>query len=304
MPDPSRFARIPDWFFDEDQNTSVDAILRRHGRRGGATRYGWHTRDKAAFCHRAAAFARRDAGKDETLALQVGSVVHEYLAELYSASMEGRSGETVVRRVQAIQADLEQAGWSRVAADAGRLFYAYRARYLERDEYLLRGKVVGVERELRHRLPWGEMYSGRADLIVEQSDGFLIVDHKTSADRGPDFLEGWVVDPGMLGLCWLLSQEPELQPVVGLSINGIIKTKEPGFDRRFYRPDTRLVREYLDQLRWQHAVGQLAELSGNPPNFAACFRGKSRCAWFDRCVYGLELGEESRSEGIEGEDEI
>jgi len=134
-------------------------------------------------------------------------------------------------------------------------------------------------------------YTARADMVLKLPDGYWLVDHKTTAARTGEFVEGWQVDPGIIGLMWAC--QPLFSPIRGVSINGVIKTKVPGFDRFMYALDQRMVDDWLAMMRYNMADKGIARLADWPPNFWACFRKMGprvgKCRFFERCVYGVIL---------------
>lgn len=275
------------WPADGSRRKTVDEILAEMGRRGGPTERGWHTRQAQFYCPREAAFDARAGGVHiESMPLAVGSIVHEYLAEHYACYMEDRSLDEAKAKAERTHELLCEAGHEDAANEARRLYFGYRAKYAVDDEYVRRGKIVGVEKKLYRELPWGDMYTVRADVVVECPDGFLIVDHKTSSKDDSEFREGWVVDPGMLGLEWASSKF--FKPIIGYSINGLVKTATPKYARMFFAASPRLVRDWLGMMRYRYLERQVATMAGNPPNFAQCLRRYGKCSWFTECVYGMK----------------
>jgi hypothetical protein len=275
------------WPADGTKRRSVDDILQEVGRRGGPTEHGWHTRQAQFYCAREAAFnARAGEVNEDRMSLSVGSITHEYLAEHYACHMEGRPLGDALAKMERTHALLCEHGHTDAANEARRLYVGYRVKYEHEDEYVRRGKVIGVEKKLYRQLPWGDMYTVRADVVVECPDGILIVDHKTSTKDDSEFREGWAVDPGMLGLEWASSKF--YKPIIGYSINGLIKTATPKYARMFFAASQRLVRDWLAMLRYRHLERQIAAIAGNPPNFSQCLRRYGKCAWFTECVYGMK----------------
>lgn len=266
---------------------SVDDILAEVGRRGGPTEHGWHTRQAQFYCAREEAFNRRAGSFDgDSLPLAIGSATHEYLAEHYACAMEGRSFDEAKDKVERTHALLCANGHEAAAQESRRLYYGHAVQYAQDDSYLRQGKVVGVEKKLYRELPWGEPYTVRADVVVSCPDGYLIVDHKTSGKDDAEFREGWAVDPGMLGLEWAAAKF--YRPIIGYSINGLVKTTKPKFTRMFFAASARLVRDWLAMMRYRHLERQVAATAGHPPNFAQCLRRYGKCTWFEECVYGIK----------------
>jgi hypothetical protein len=279
------------WFGPEPERKdrlSVDKIIEQLGRRGGPTRFGWHKRESQFKCARAARFDEVHAEKLEpTLALQVGSIAHEFLAERYTCAKESRPIVESNRKVDQLLALLRDNDWVQVADECWRIWNHYTAKWGpngELDSYVRDSKVAEVEVHLERTLPWGEPYTARADLVLKAPDGYIIVDHKTSDRNDADFKERWALDPQMLGLAWVASRT--YRPIVGYSMNGIVKTLKPDFPRFFFALERDRVRDWLGMMRYRFIERQVAALAGNPPNFAACI-GRGRCRWWERCVYRL-----------------
>ncbi len=275
---------------------TVDAVLVMVGRRGGPSEYGWHSQEAKHLCPRFAHYNSRAGGAfgDETsTALGVGSVFHEYLAERYASRNEGRTLMDVVEKVERTTSLLKQFGHETVADEARRLYYGYAVKYDPADEFVDRHKVLAVEKLFYRDLPWGQRYSGRADLVLEAPDGVIIVDHKTTRARDAEWQEGWILDPAQIGLQWLV--EREYKHVSGYYINGVVKTVKldtrTDFPRFFFASEKRLIREWLDMMRYRFVEHQNARLAGYPPNFAMCLTrrgdGFRRCRWFNACAVGL-----------------
>ena len=126
-------------------------------------------------------------------------------------------------------------------------------------------------------------------MVLKLPDGYWIVDHKTTAARTTEFVEGWQVEPGIIGLMWAC--QPVFSPVRGVSINGVIKTKVPDFDRFMYAADERMLADFVNMMQYKSVEAGVARLANYPPNYAACFRKMGahvgKCRFFSRCVYGM-----------------
>lgn len=279
----------------EGERKTVDEVLIVMGRRGGPSAHGWHSQENEHLCPRRAMFDRRVggpfAGTQTSLALAVGSILHEYLADRYARIAEDRTLEEVAAKVEATTVVLKQHGHDRAAEEARRLYYGYAVKYDPFDEFTANHKVVAVEQLLEHELPWGQVYSGRADIVLEAPDGLVIVDHKTSRARDMEFNEGWALDPAQIGLQWLATKK--YGRVVGYYINGVIKTQKPDYPRIFFRYEKRILRDWLAMMKYRHLERQMAAAAGYPPNFANCLvrRGEGgfrRCRWWDACALGIK----------------
>lgn len=271
---------------------TVDEVLIQLGRRGGPSEFGWHAGESAFLCPRKAFYDEKAGGSfggDSSVALGVGSVLHEFLADRYSSKLEGRTYAQVAEKVEKTYELLVANGHEKVADESRRLYYGYAVKYDVHDEFVSRCKVLAVEKLFFRDLPWGQCYSGRADLVLEDKDGIVIVDHKTTGRRDTEFDEGWILDPAQLGLQWLVARE--YKHVSGYYINGIVKTQKPDFPRFFFRAEPRLLREWLDMMRYRYVERQNAKLAGYPTNFANCLvrrgDGFRRCRWFNACALGL-----------------
>lgn len=274
---------------------TVDEVLVKMGRRGGPSEYGWHSGESKFLCPRKAYYDEKAGGFGDTTstALGVGSTLHEFLADRYATRLESRTYADTATKVDATVELLKEHGHEAVADEASRLYYGYAAKYDPTDEFVDHCKVVAVEKLFYRELPWGQMYSGRADLVLEAKDGIVIVDHKTSRSRDAEFNEGWVLDPAQIGLQWLVAHE--YKHVSGYYINGIIKTVKldtnKDFPRLFFASTPRLIRDWLDMMRYRHVESQMAKIAGHPMNFANCLvrrgDGFRRCRWFNACALGL-----------------
>lgn len=285
------------------ERQSLETLLNEFGRAGGPTEYGWHTHEPSFRCwreHRLNA-SEPTAGRTfgSQFALAVGTIVHELLAAYYqSFIVDGNgngNGKTFTpsgeKGPEALYELLCTNGYTDEANEARRLYEAYRSKYDGKDSYLAEDvKIMAVERLVRRDFPWGQPYTARADMVLRLPDGYWIVDHKTTAARTTEFVEGWQVEPGIIGLMWAC--QPEFAPIRGVSINGVIKTKTPDFDRFMYAMDERMIADFVAMLRYKWAEANVANLAGWPPNFAACFRKMGphvgKCRFFSRCVYGME----------------
>ncbi len=265
---------------------SVDDVLALVGRRGGPSEYGWHTLAAGFYCAREAHFnAFAPTGDEDSMALAVGSVAHEYLAEHYACHMEGRPLAEAREKVEKTHALLHKHGYEKAADEARRIYYAYWTSYVEGyDWYAAQGKVVAVEKKMYREFPWGQRYSCRADVVIHMPDGYLIVDHKTAREE-KQISDDWALDPGMIGLEWVAPKY--YRPIIGYSINGVVKLKQPKFKRVSFASSRRLVRDWLAMMKYRHLEQQIAEQAGYPANFAQCVRRYRRCQWFGLCVHGL-----------------
>jgi hypothetical protein len=274
----------------------LENLLNDFGRIGGPTEYGWHTFEPSFRCWREAYFTNTKTeanhNPNSSFALAVGTIVHEFLAAYYTTFMPEKTftpnGE---KSPEALYTMLCTNGYADEANEAKRLFDAYLKKYDGKDSYLAEGvKIIAIEHHVKRTFPWGDPYTARADMVLKMPDGYWLVDHKTTAARTTEFVEGWQAEPGIIGLMWACQEE--FKPLRGVSINGIVKTKVPDFDRFMYALDERMVSGFLDMMRFHSAEKAVARLAGYPPNFSACFRKMGshvgKCRFFSRCVYGME----------------
>jgi hypothetical protein len=63
-------------------------------------------------------------------------------------------------------------------------------------------------------------YCGRIDLVVEETNGLFVVDHKTTSMLGPQFWDSIAVDAQPRGYCWALKECIGEEPI-GYIINAI-----------------------------------------------------------------------------------
>lgn len=280
-----------------DQGTkSLEEAIVAFGRIGGPTEYGWHTHEPSFRCPREHHLTNLEANQKtgsngKQFALGVGTVFHEFLASYYAEFISEKpptdGGDT---SPEALYAYLCANGFSDVANEAKRLYDGYKRRYDGHDSYLSEDvRIIAVEHHVRRDFPWGQPYTARADVVIHQPDGYWIVDHKTAAARTVEFVEGWQIQPGIIGLVWACV--PEFSPIRGVSINGVIKTKTPDYDRFQYVVDDRTIEDWLAMMRYKWSELKEAEKAGWPPNFAACFRKMGprvgKCRFWNRCVYGV-----------------
>ena len=275
---------------------SLETLLNSFGRIGGPTEFGWHTHEPSFRCWREHHFNASEPTAGRTLgsqfALAVGTIVHEFLAAYYQSFITAKtftpSGE---KGPEALYELLCTNGYTDEANEARRLYEAYRSKYDGKDSYLAEDvKIIAIEHRVLRTFPWGQPYTARADMVLKLPDGYWLVDHKTTAARTTEFVEGWQVEPGIIGLVWACQEE--FKPIRGVSINGVIKTKVPDFDRFMYAMDERMLADFVSMLRYKAVEEGVARLAGYPPNFAACFRKMGphvgKCRFFSRCVYGME----------------
>jgi hypothetical protein len=273
----------------------LEELLNESGRFGGPTEFGWHTREASFRCwreHHLVSSEQPNPAARRQYALAVGTIVHEFLAAYYAAHIQ--TGQTSrldgEMQPQQLYINLVSNGYSDEAIEAKRIFDAYLVKYNNKDSYLTEDvKIIAIEHHVRREFPWGPTHTARADMVLKMPDGYWIVDHKTTAARSAEFVEGWQIDPGILGLLWAC--ETEFQPIRGVSINGIIKTKTPDFDRFMYAKDDRMINDYLAMMQFKSNEEKRAEDEGWPPTFSACFRKMGphvgKCRFFERCVYGV-----------------
>jgi hypothetical protein len=269
---------------------SVEQILTEVGSRGGPSEYGWHSRESEYHCwHRVRNEHHDKEGRRSKEAWDVGQVTHEFLAEHYACLQEKRDPNEAVAKAERIFEALVLNGFAKTAEVASRLVHGYRSKYGpagQADPYLVDSEIAAVEKKLYRTLPWGERYSVRIDLLLRKPKGYIIVDHKCLANHGQDWSDGWAMDPQMMGLQWVVAKS--MKPVVGFSINGLFKVNPAAFDRRLFAATPHLVRAFLGMLKYKSLERRIAELSGWPPNFAACIGRWGKCRWYNECVNGVK----------------
>jgi hypothetical protein len=264
----------------------ADEILARFGRRGGPSAYGWSKREGSYACSRRGKWEAkygRPAGSSR--ALVVGSVVHEYLAEWYSAVLEGRLLSEAEDKILAMHEALVEGGYETEADIAWRCWAGYRVKYAAVDSYLVGQQIVSVEQELKRDFPWGGTFTARADLVIKAPDGYIVVDHKTNDRLDGWFAESWMLSPQMLGLQYVAARA--YRPIVGYSINGIIKTKPPKYTRNLFVSSPRLVRDWMRMMRYREAEARMAAAAGHVPNLAVCW-SRYRCPFWECCAHGTD----------------
>ena len=267
---------------------SLDEILVAFGRIGGPTEHGWHTLEPMFSCWRLHNFKKNATSNGHTSkALAVGSILHEFLAIYYAPHIiDLASRPKIAGSVDSLYNHIKQTEYSEEADEAKRLLDAYLSYYEGRDGYLSKSvEIVGIEVPLQRTLPWGAPYTVRLDMVLKLPDGYWAVDHKTTWAKTTEFVEGWQVDPGIIGAMWAASET--FSPLRGASINGVIKTKVPEFDRFTFAFDEGITADWQRMLEYKMAEQPLARLAGWPPNFKACFGKWGRCGYFERCVYGV-----------------
>ena len=267
----------------------LDKVLSEHGRIGGPTPHGWHTFEPMFSCwrmyHLGNTQPRQEARTDKALA--VGILLHELLAIYYKAAKTGGTYNDTQPAVDTLLALVSSTGYQEEAAETKRLYDGYRKRYEGNDGYISPSvRIVAVEDPIRRDFPWGDPYTIRLDLVLQLPDGYWIADHKTTWGRSTEFIEGWQIDPSVLGMLW--AAQEKYSPLRGASINGVIKTKEPDYDRFTFAYDTRIVADWLRMMEYKSAERRIAALAGWPPNFKACFGKYRKCGYFEQCVYGVE----------------
>ncbi len=273
-----------------DDETTVESVFIELGRLGGPSEAGWHSWEEAARCPRADLWIRQGRGADSSsrTALDTGAILHEMLSHYYLGHLNRATPEPGKQEayVEKLMDRLTETGHGEVASAAHRLYAPYSAHYaFDNDSYLKDYEVVGVERYFSRDFPWGGRYTGRVDLLLKGPDGYVIVDHKTSGREDRDFLDGWRLEPQMLGLAWCVAKT--LRPVIAYSINGIIKTAMPKFRRMDFGTNKKLIRDWLRMMEWYSTMRRLGDQAGSPPNFSQCIRRYGRCKFWDACVYGL-----------------
>jgi len=293
--------------FAGSPSKSVDEVLVEHGRSGGPSRYGWHTRELGWRCPRAAAYVRNgQAGPGVGKAAWIGSVVHEYLASYYTSRSSLEPRRTPLEHahwVDDVHHALIDEGYVEVADESRRLYDGYLVEYGRDDWYFRHGTVVGVEEEISAVLPWGEPYSARLDMRIVGPSGTLVVDHKVTARRDSRFLSGWRVSPQMLGIQWLGRKLGWVRPI-NLSINGIIRIQKPVYLRRDITHHADAVRDWLRMMHYHHLLRRFAEAAGDPPDFAQCYAGFQPCPFIDFCAYGIPPAQAAARYAAEEADEV
>lgn len=276
----------------------LDVTIAAVGRFGGPTEFGWHTIEPMFRCwreyHLAKLHPEEGRSQGSSMALAVGTIVHEFLAAHYTPRLVQRENFAPSNGAtpEALYQHLSENGYAEEAAEAWRLFDYYKLRYNGQDTYTGEdAKILNIEHEVRRALPNGRPYSVRADLVVELPDGVWVVDHKTAARASVEFVEGWQVEPSILGLFWAF-QSVYGDRLRGVSINGIVKTTAPKFTRNMYCVDQRMIDDWIRMVSYRTGEEGMAQNSGWPVNFSACFRKMGsfvgKCRYFERCIYHLD----------------
>jgi hypothetical protein len=272
---------------DHNQPKTLEETLIEYGRVGGPTEHGWHTFEPMFHCWRRyhlSSNAKRNGKVGKALA--VGTIFHEFMAIHYAPYL--KDGAVVLNGgITSLYDHLAQNGFTEEASEAFRLYEGYKNRYDGNDGYLSKDvEIVAVEQLVERSLPWGDPYTIRLDLVLRLPDGYWIADHKTAWARTTEFIEGWQIDPSVLGMLW--AAQEKYSPLRGASINGVIKTRVPDYDRFTFAYDTKIIADWLRMMEYKTAEKRIAQLAGWPPNFRSCFGKYGRCGFFEQCVYGLE----------------
>lgn len=233
-------------------------------------------------------------------ALEFGGLIHECLA-LYYEEIDAFMAETDDARADRLYAAFcDEPHWIRlltgildsgvesymgVAQDVKRLMDAYIGFYPMLQDPFLQHEVVAVEEfvEVQGTFP----FTSRIDLVYRTVGGLWIVDHKSSRAMGQDLTSGWAINGQMLGLAYAATHHWPDEPILGLIINVLVRTKTPQFKRVTLPLRRDLIGEWITKMEiWLNSVLPQYEVLGWPPNYASCIHRYGRCPFYSYCEAG------------------
>jgi hypothetical protein len=136
-----------------------------------------------------------------------------------------------------------------------------------------------------------EFHTSRYDLVFSVvdgiHDGLWIGEHKTASP--PADLELWRLDGEVVGEClsWELSQLSDVfgEPLRGVCINALIKSKVPSYKRLWIPVNWNLVNDFREQRRfWNSTIHLNRKLGMWPKSYYGCKSRYDQCLFWDHCL--------------------
>lgn len=268
---------------------------------GGPTQYGWHVVADWLRCPLRAhlRYDRRVLASQESVALQVGSLVHALLAVQYYPGLSSPGHDTILHEVEAAGAE------PAVVSEALRLIHGYNDRVgLHGDAITNLGEVLATEVEVTvpsNADSTRDVYTARLDLVLraKASGRIIILDHKTTAARTADVVDGWALNGGLLGGVWAANKSlafrrqfavPRGQTISDLAVNLIVKTKTPQYELFQYVVTRGMLAEFSRVLASATQLKRTYAWSRMYPRTFSCIGRFGRCEYWDYCLTGSKQG--------------
>lgn len=229
--------------------------------------------------------------------LELGALFHACLACHYIGSIkrkyiqfEKREYVEYPTALELLNRVLALGGNPDIVAEVERLYLAYFNHYGNPHN-------EGIQ-PLAIELPAGKpgVHTCRFDMLSYHggnTNGVWIDEHKTASRETRDVLEGWWLDGEIIGEVYgykLSGLEKVYGPLIGVSVNVVIKTKEPKFRRvEVVVPDSLLERYIDDREYWGSVRADLTARSKTygstsfPRKLQGCIGRYGTCELWDHC---------------------
>lgn len=212
----------------------------------------------------------------------LGILVHACLAYVWDGSKLGGPRDwRDILKAASVGGTMQQA----LHDETERLVSAYFGHWGAEDFHAGEVRIVDVEREFTDSDSFALPYTARLDLVVEVAGTIFVVDTKTRATAFPKndrrkYQRGLRTRSQFLGQSHLARRGYGLDYAPQVIVNGIIKTKIPGFDRM-----TAEVTE-ADVLRWavDHSAWAAEGLGDRKRNYSHCAPDMGApCSFLEYC---------------------
>lgn len=213
-------------------------------------------------------------------AAAIGIATHRGLAEYYLMMKLGKfSRQSIDRAIDLGPEDVF------VKAEAKRLLTAYIAYWEEKERW----EVVDVERAVQILIPSrGRIvpFTMRLDLVVRESGRLVLVDHKTAAANRGEFALEHAVNSQFVGsaAAW-----PYDEPLAFVTLNRIIRTRVPNFDRHSFAITDAQIKEWKRDHIMLDGDRRRYERAGHYPKHRSSCQGRyGLCDYYNVCHGGRQ----------------
>lgn len=259
---------------------------------GGASQDGWSKMADFQRCPYRY-WAMHEQPKDSGLipmggtpvALELGALFHALLACHYIGSCPtGAYSENYPTAFELINRMRSLGANETIMAEGERLYIAYFNHYSN-------PHAEGIS-PLAIELPAGTegIHTCRFDMLSHHdgnTSGVWIDEHKTASRETRDVLESWWNDGEIIGEVYgykLSGLEAVYGPLIGVSVNIVIKTKEPKFRRvEVVIPDSLVERYANDRAYWAGDRKAMHRAGAFPRKLAGCIGRYDMCSLWDHC---------------------
>jgi hypothetical protein len=269
----------------------------------GASRAGWHRIQNAKRCLQLHAYscgtkshAAHPTNEGRRPALIKGTYMHLALAQHYArmyCTQNGMDPNSFAQPQDAVDFMAKAQGEDEIGELVNYVFAKYKQHFSDDPK---RMKIIGVEKLYETIIRGKYLYTGRVDLIWEDSLGLAwVTDHKTTSRLTKSHKLYYSASGQLIGYAYLARTEhPEVSGVV---LNAIQVTQSPKFERiklprapNFEKHFEQTIVDTEEAINRQEVSGRNIHAWPKAMNELTCYHRYGPCKFLDTCRWGAHQG--------------